>query len=175
MSSRIFLTWPREHNQARPARGRAEQARRSKPGGVAPRFHELVFTDARAIREVVNSGERSLHDALKLAREARKFRGWNANQPADADLLHEVYRACVARSWAVALRAKALRWLVVTGGVRPPEFAVAPPVGAVIGPGYRDSRRAARRHVGGWRPHQFVEKKLRSFVESEQVWTDAKD
>jgi hypothetical protein len=128
-------------------------------------FQELVFSDAHAIREAVNSGARSLHDAVTLARKARKFRSWLANQPPDADLLHEYYQASVSGSWADRLSTKALRWLVVTGGGTATGALLAPPLGAAIGPvvGTADALQDAL--VKGWKPHQFVEKKLRGFVE----------
>lgn len=72
------------------AREQSEIARRG--------FQELVFRDAHAIREAVNSGERSLREAIDLAKNARRFRSWLANQEPDADLLHEYYQATVAGS-----------------------------------------------------------------------------
>lgn len=129
-------------------------------------FQELVFRDAYAIRDAINRGERSLSDAIDLAKRARKFRSWLANRPPDADLLHEYYQAAVSGGWADRLETKALRWLFVTGGGAAAGAVIAPPLGAVVGPvlGTADALQDA--FLRGWRPHQFVEKRLRPFVES---------
>lgn len=39
-------------------------------------FQDLVFNDARAVREAVNHGDRSMKDVVDLVGKAREYKAW---------------------------------------------------------------------------------------------------
>jgi hypothetical protein len=130
-------------------------------------FQDFVFDNGHAIREAVNSGEKDFRDVLALLKHARQFREWVAGKPPDADLAKEYTRACTRETWAERLPSKAVKWSMFTaggllldalglGGLGTAAGVTLSAVdGFLIDPMLR-----------GWRPSQFVEQKLRPFVES---------
>jgi hypothetical protein len=89
---------------------------RERSVAVQDALHHFMFEDARSVREAVNSGERSLLDALELSERGRRFRDWTSTVDVDEDLVREYLRACTAESWIDQLATKAVRFLLVTGG-----------------------------------------------------------
>ena len=133
------------------------------------RFHNFVFDNARSVREAVNTGQRSLLDALDLAERGDRFRSWLSGLDADGaedHLTQEYLRACTAETWADGLPTKSVRFLLVTGMSTAAGMALTGPVGIVAGPviGAVDFLQDVMRR--GWRPSQFVEGRLRGFLTS---------
>lgn len=138
---------------------------RERSVAVQTAFYDFVFEDARSIREAVNSGERSLLDALELSERSRRFRDWTSAIDMDEDLVREYLRACTAESWLDQLPTKAVRFLLVTGGGTGAGIAVGGPIGVAAGPviGAIDFLLDVFRR--GWRPSQFVAGRLRDFID----------
>ncbi len=127
-------------------------------------FQDLVFDEARSVREAVNSGQRSLLEALDLAERADRFRSWLSDLDEDHQLAREYLKACTAETWADSLPAKTVRFLTVTGASTAAGVALTGPIGIAAGPiiGTADFLQDVLRR--GWRPSQFVERRLRGFV-----------
>jgi hypothetical protein len=126
-------------------------------------FVDLTMADARAIREAINAGRVSFAQLLKLLDSADKFRHWLREQPIDAKLLQAYYQAIVSDSWADKLPAKSARWAVFTGlGLAADALGTAPwgTIGGVAISAV-DSF-LADKLVKGWKPHQFIERELKS-------------
>jgi uncharacterized damage-inducible protein DinB len=64
-------------------------------------FQDFIFDDARAIREVINSGERDFEDLWKLLASAAKFKHWLKDQQPDQQLIKEYFREVTKASWVV--------------------------------------------------------------------------
>ena len=49
---------------------------REQSAAAQATLQDLIFDDSRSVREAINSGQRSLLDALELAEHGRRFRDW---------------------------------------------------------------------------------------------------
>jgi len=128
-------------------------------------FQEWIFREGRAIREAVNDGSRNFTDVVKLVEKAQRFKHWLAQLGQDQKLLEEYCREVSRLDWADSLPVKGVRWMLFTGA-EVVITALAPVVGVVAGPvlGAGDAF-LADRLVKGWKPNEFVEGPLRTFVQ----------
>lgn len=133
-------------------------------------FKDVVLDGFPSIREAVNSGAKSFSEFLDLIDEAKNFRSWLQAQNPDANILREYQKASTQNTWADKLPTKGVRFAVATGlgligeALMPSGMSIA----AGIGVGAADTF-LLDKIIKGWRPNQFVETRLRSFV------TDNKD
>lgn len=137
-------------------------------------FEKLVLPEGHRIREVIDSGEHTYDDIITLLRHAQKFRSWLADQPPSVHLASEYYRKVVAETWVDKLPGKAFRWFIMnmvgTGlGTLAGTAAGDPLVGAAVGAAASLVVSGADvflldRLLHGWKPNQFVEGPLASFV-----------
>lgn len=126
-------------------------------------FAELTLADGHAIREAVNSGAVPFTAVLKLLDSADKFRHWLHHQPPDANLVRAYYQETIKDTWAEKLPAKSTRWSIFTGiglgidalGAGGLGTAASVAVSAV-------DAFLVDKLTKGWKPHQFVEKDLKS-------------
>jgi hypothetical protein len=121
-------------------------------------FQEIHLGDARAIRDAINSGARDFAEFLPLLKRASKFKSWLADVDPDARLLNEFYKATTADSWATFLPTKLMRYMFTSIA----GFAGLVPglaVGAV-------DELFLDGLLKGWRPNQFVDGPLKSFIET---------
>jgi len=138
-------------------------AGRSRREGDIRMFQELVLEQANAIREAVNSRERTFEEVLKLVASADRFRQWVRQQDPSVDLATSYYRQVTEGTWVTTLPAKALRWAVAVvagvsvGGLGLEGAAVTAGLGAA-------DMFIIERLATGWRPNQFVEGRLKPFV-----------
>jgi hypothetical protein len=128
-------------------------------------FQDFTFDNGRAIREAVNSGEKSIGDVIKLLKHGRKFRDWVVALPSDTDLIKEYIRACTQETWADKIPTKSFRWLMFTGAGLAADSVGAGGIGTAAGIGlsavdsfFLDTI------IRGWRPSHFVEQKIRPFI-----------
>ena len=139
--------------------------RRSVHQASIERFQGFVFEDARAVREAVNAGTVRLPEVLKLLERADRFRNWLREQPTDADLVKEYFRAATATTWVDKLPSKTVRWLLFSELGIGIDALGAGGVGTAFGvaAGAVDSL-LLDRLLRGWKPNAFVESSLRPFV-----------
>lgn len=126
-------------------------------------FVDLTMSDARAIREAVNSGRVSFAQVVRLLEPADKFRHWLQEQPVDSELIRTYYQAVVKDSWADRLPGKSARWAVFTGlGLAADAFGTAPwgTLGGVAISAVESF--LCDKLISGWKPHQFVEGELKT-------------
>jgi hypothetical protein len=128
-------------------------------------FKDLAIGDFPSIREVINSGERTLPEFLRLVRDAEQFRKWLHSQNPDASLLREYQAAATAKTWADKLPTKGIRFAIATGlglaGEVVMPTGISTMAGIAIGAG---DTFLLDKIVKGWRPNQFIENRMRSFV-----------
>jgi hypothetical protein len=128
-------------------------------------FREMVVPEFPTIREVMNSGERSFAEFLRLLDKADKFKKWIQKANPDAGLVHEYHKAVTAQTWADKLAPKSARFAVATG-LGLVADAIAPTgIGTAVGVsvGAADSF-ILDRLLKGWRPNQFIAGPYRKFV-----------
>ncbi|MBZ5696557.1 MAG: hypothetical protein LAN36_14505 [Acidobacteriia bacterium] len=132
---------------------------------VLDRFTELVVNDSRAIAQAVNNRQRSFADVLELVQQAQKFKDWLRKQGPSADLSEEYCREVSRLDWADRLPPKAVRWLLVNvaglaiGAVSSPTAAVLTSLGISAADAF-----LLEKLLRGWRPNQFIEGPLKSFI-----------
>jgi hypothetical protein len=150
------------------ARLRVEHVVSTQEAGSGAResFQSMTLGNARAIREAVNSGERTLAEGLELVAEAHRFREWIAGRPPDADLLRDYYQEITANTWAEGLPAKIAEWALFTGGGAAMGLAVARSVGAAAAGAIGTTQAIVDALKRGWKPNQFVDRKLKRFVKN---------
>jgi hypothetical protein len=128
-------------------------------------FQELYLPEGRKIRECLNSGERNFAEFLKLLDHASTFKRWLGSRNPDEKLLREYFASATTGSWIDKLGTKGSRWIVTTGlGAAVETFY---PTGGAIAAAQGLSLLDATlldRILRGWRPNQFVEGRLASFV-----------
>lgn len=126
-------------------------------------FAELTLADSHAIREAVNSGAVPFAAVLKLLDSADKFRHWLHQQPPDTNLVRAYYQETIKDTWAEKLPAKSTRWSIFTGiglgldALGAGGFGTAASVAVSAVDAFLVDKLAK-----GWKPHQFVEKDLKS-------------
>ena len=131
-------------------------------------FTELTLADGHAIREAVNSGAVPFTAVLKLLDSADKFRHWLHQQPPDTNLVRAYYQETIKNTWAEKLPVKSTRWSIFTG--------IGLGIDALGAGGLGTAASVAVSAVDaflidkltkGWKPHQFVEKDLKSLFAPE--------
>jgi hypothetical protein len=78
-------------------------------------FHEAALPDVPTIREVINSGDRTIADYLRLLDNAERFRSWLQTTNPDAGLIRNYYLAATEKTWADKLPTKSIRFVFATG------------------------------------------------------------
>jgi hypothetical protein len=129
-------------------------------------FTDMTLTGSHTIREAVNVGTVPFIEVVKLLDSADKFRHWLREQPADANLVKAYYQETIKDSWIEKLPGKAIRWSVFTGIGFGIDAIGAGGLGIAAGitAGAIDTF-LVDKLIGGWTPHQFVERDLKSLFE----------
>ena len=139
-------------------------------------FTQLTLDDGHAIREAVNSGAVSFTDVLKLLDSADKFRHWLHQQPPDTNLVRAYYQETIKDTWAEKLPAKSTRWSIFTGIGLGIDALGAGGLGTAAGVAVSAvDAFLVDRLAKGWKPHQFVERDLKSlFVPANHMEAERK-
>lgn len=149
--------------------------RRAKSELEISSFVALTMSDARTIREAINSGVVSFAQVLKLLDSADRFRHWLQEQPIESALIQNYYTAIVKNSWAEKLPGKSVRWALFTGlGLAADAFGSAPwgTIGGVAISAV-DSF-LCEKLISGWKPHQFVEGELKPMFIANELPSEIK-
>jgi hypothetical protein len=143
--------------------------RRIGSGQKIETFQEFVLGAGPDIRATVNSGAKNFSDVMRLLDSAQEFKRWIQDQPEDADLRKEYCRAISHVGWADSLQTKSIRWAVFAAANIALGLATTPMTGVISGLGLSvlDSL-LLDKIIKGWRPNQFIEAELKSFVANAQ-------
>jgi len=139
-----------------------------RDGKTIDQFQEQVLERGHAICDVVNSGERGYKDVLKLLQRSRNFRHWLHEQEPNINLGNAYYKEVIRSTWVESLPVKAFRWFfLLAAGV------ALLPASPIVGLGISEALSTADsflvdRLLGGWKPNQFVDGPLASFLDTKQ-------
>ena len=141
-------------------------SKRDRNAGQIEMFQNQYLDDARAVREAINSGERTFDEFIMILEKAQKFKKWLGARNPDAELLREYYKAATAESWVDRLPSKSLRFVLTTlAGVGADMVFPTGGVGTGVGVGLGAiDAILLDRVLKGWRPNQFIEGELRKFT-----------
>lgn len=123
---------------------------------VRQHFVEIVLPDSPTMAEVVDAGERSLKEALKLVDQAARFKHWLKSTNPDEGLIRTYMRDISSEGWVQRLPAKSLRYMLTLA-----LDATNPAVGLMAG--FAESF-LVEKLLGGWRPNHFVKGRLQPFI-----------
>lgn len=128
-------------------------------------FQDFVFDSAHAVKETINSGNRTFRDLLPVLAKARKFSEWISNQEADVNLLKAYHKEVTAETWVDKLPAKSVRWSLFTGAGLGLDALGAGGLGTAAGValGALDTF-VIDKVLKGWKPNHFIEGDLKEFV-----------
>jgi hypothetical protein len=120
-------------------------------------FQEIILDNCRALRDVINKGERSFDEFLVLLDESEKFKKWVTGVNPDKKLMTAYHDEIAAQGWLNKTPVKAMRYMVNTiAGV------LEPVTGLILSTG---DAFALEKMIGGWRPSHFVDQNLKPFVD----------
>jgi hypothetical protein len=124
-----------------------------------------LHLDARNISGVLNSKERSFDEFLRLLDQAGKFKKWLRETNPDEKLVKEYFDAVTRQTWIDKLPTKGMRWVITTGLAAAVEtfYPTGVAMSAAQGLSLADAT-ILDRILKGWKPDQFVEGPMSSFV-----------
>lgn len=125
-------------------------------------FVDLTLENSFAIREAVNSGRINFYDVIEVIDSSTEFKKWIKGVPPEKKLIQHFYAETIKDSKLSRLPGKTSKWALftgtsivlgdlLTGGVA---TAASATMGAV-------DTFLADKIIGGWKPHQFVEGRLK--------------
>jgi hypothetical protein len=133
--------------------------RRSRSSEEIALFQDTYLESGRAVRDAINSGQRSLDEFIKVLEKAQRFKGWLRGSNPDVGLLKEYYDAATRNTWIDRLPMKALRFAVFSG------LGTITDTVTSIGIGAADSF-LFDKMTAGWKPNHFIEGPLKKFVDT---------
>lgn len=130
-------------------------------------FTDVTLNEAHAVREAVNSGTVPFIAIVKLLDSADKFRHWLRRQPDDASLIKAYYNEATKNSWVEKLPPKTMRWLFFGAAGLLVDALYPGDVGKLAGVAISALDGFLMDKVlKGWTPHQFVEGRLKTVLDS---------
>jgi hypothetical protein len=123
-------------------------------------FQDVVLPAYPAIREVIDSGQRSFKDFLRLLDNAERFREWVRGRNPDAKLAAEYVSELSAKEWMQSVPAKSVRYVLaaVAGLAGPVPGLILSAIDTFL----------LDRLAKGWRPSHFIETKLKPFLDTKK-------
>jgi hypothetical protein len=128
-------------------------------------FQEAVIDDLPKIREVVNSGQRTFRDVIRLVQAGQKFKDWLKNNQGGEELRKSYCQEVARVEWADKLPQKSLRWLIITAATTGIGFAAGPLAGTALATALSAADAfLLDKMIKGWKPNQFIEGPLKQFL-----------
>jgi hypothetical protein len=125
-------------------------------------FHEIVVPEFPTIKEVINSGNRSMKEFLRLLDEAAKFKKWLIEANPDVGLIQNYQKEVTKKSWVETLPGKSIRFTVAASAGLLASLATGTPAGG-LGVSAANTF-LADRVLKGWRPNRFIQGPYADFV-----------
>lgn len=121
---------------------------------------QIVLPDAPRLADVIDSGDRTFEDFLKLLDKSEKFKAWLKSTSPDEGIVREYLAAISKESWVESLPAKLIRYIAMAGvDATTSGYPIVSKAASVIDTFVLDKL------VKGWKPNQFVNNRLRPFVD----------
>ena len=121
-------------------------------------FQDVVISNAKKVREVINSGEKNFDDILPLLDNCKQFKAWLQGKEPDANLIKEYYSAVTASSWLDKLPGKGLRFSIFTGAGIALDSCLTGGISTIVGAalGLGDTF-LLDKFIKGWKPNQYID------------------
>ncbi len=129
-------------------------------------FNKFILNDSFAIREAINSKEKSFSDFISILHKASKYKDWLSKVEEDKNLIKEYHEAVTQNTWIEKLPAKSIRWLIFTGlGVLLGSIGGGG-LGTLMGLGLSAGDAFLLDNIlKGWKPNIFIKNELENFTQ----------
>jgi len=129
-------------------------------------FNKFILNDSFAIREAINSKEKSFSDFISILHKASKYKDWLSKVEEDKNLIKEYHKAVTQNTWIEKLPAKCVRWSIFTGlGVLIDSIGGGS-LGTLMGLGLSVGDAFLLDHIlKGWKPNIFIKNELKNFTQ----------
>jgi hypothetical protein len=127
-------------------------------------FENRLVPGRRAIGEAFNSGVLSIDEIMDAIVASSKFKQWSGGLSSDASMISEYINECTKDTVADHISTNVGKWIVV-GALADQCQTVFPFLGSAVGLGFAAVEHFfVERVVKGWRPHQFVNERLKPLL-----------
>ena len=128
-------------------------------------FNKFILNDSFAIREAINSKEKSFNDFLSILHKASKYKDWLSNVEEDKNLIKEYHEAVTQDTWIEKLPAKTVRWSIFTGLGILIDSIGGGSLGTLMGLGLSAGDAFLLDNIlKGWKPNIFIKNELKNFT-----------
>ncbi|MGB4117533.1 MAG: hypothetical protein WBK51_13415 [Polaromonas sp.] len=119
-------------------------------------FIEIALPDMPTIAEVIDSGDRTFDDYLRLLDKSVRFKHWIKSANPDEGLVREYVLSVSSQDWVQTTQVKSMRYVLTLA-----MDMVNPMAG--IAAGFADNF-LVEKLLGGWRPNHFINNQLEPFL-----------
>lgn len=127
-------------------------------------FNKFILNDSFAIREAINSKEKSFNDFIIILHKASKYKDWLSKVEEDNNLIKEYHEAVTQNTWIEKLPAKSIRWSIFTGLGLLLDSIGGGGLGTLMGLGLSAGDAFLLDNIlKGWNPSVFIKNELKNF------------
>jgi hypothetical protein len=121
-------------------------------------FQDVVLSEAKSIREVINEGKKEFKEILPLIEKSYKFKHWLQEKGDNANLMKEYYQSVSEKTWVQKLPSKILRFSIFTGAGIIADAFITGGIGSLVGValGFGDNF-LIDSLAKGWKPDQYID------------------
>lgn len=119
-------------------------------------FVEIALPDMPTIAEVIDSGDRTFDDYLRLLDKSARFKHWIKSANPDEGLVREYVLSVSSQDWVQTTQVKSIRYVLTLA------MDMVNPI-AGIAAGFADNF-LVEKLLGGWRPNHFINNRLEPFL-----------
>jgi hypothetical protein len=119
-------------------------------------FTELTLPNTPTLAEVIDSGERTFDEFLRLLDRSTRFKDWLGTVNPDESLIHRYLKDVSSEGWIERLPSKSVRYVLTSA------IAASNPIAGTVS-GLFDTF-LMDKIFAGWRPNHFISKRLSTFV-----------
>lgn len=124
---------------------------------IQNQFFTILLNGCPDVASVLNSGERSFEEFLELMSKANKFKKWLKEKSPDDNLINNYIDDITSSGWINQTPSKIIRYLTSTS------LGFVNPITGIIATAL-DTFLLEKLNLG-WKPNQFINKKLKPFVD----------
>lgn len=128
-------------------------------------FQKIALPKYRNLADIINSGERSYSDLIKLLDKAEKFKHWKNEIKSETDFIEEYSKAIESESWLDKMPSKIGRFMIFEGIGVVLDILGTGGLGTAVSTslGVADSF-LLDSFLKEWKPNQFVKGDFKKFV-----------
>lgn len=120
-------------------------------------FQDFVLNETVNIYGLIQNGEKTPMEFLKLLEGANKFKDWLKDKDVESNLIKEYYQASISENWIDKMPGKPIRWSIFSGLGIAADLSGAAGLGTILGVGINATDTFLfDKLFKGWKPNHFV-------------------